>query len=90
MYELAFFGMLDVVAAVFLFHLNVVRSHNETLIHVNYAVVVYELFDAPETRPLIVMWYMYKIDSKLKQWLVKYLVGIILLWEGKIAKRDLK
>lgn len=47
---LAFFAMLVVVAVVFLFHLNVVRLHNEKIcFHVNYAVAVCGLFFAPET-----------------------------------------
>lgn len=45
-YELVFFGMLDVVAVVFLFHSNAVRSHNVTSTHANYA-AVYELFFVP-------------------------------------------
>lgn len=46
-YELAFSVMPDVVAVVFLFHLNVVRLHNETSIHVNCAAVVCGLFFEP-------------------------------------------
>lgn len=45
-YGLAFFGMLDVVVVVSLFHLNGAHLHNVTSIHVDY-VVVYELFFAP-------------------------------------------
>lgn len=47
-YELAVSAMPDVVAVAFRFHLNVVRLHNETSIHVNYAAAVYGLFFVPE------------------------------------------
>lgn len=45
-YELAFFGMLDVVVVVSLFHLNEAHLHSVTSIHEDY-VVVYELFFVP-------------------------------------------
>lgn len=47
-YELAFSVTPDVAAVVFLSHLNVVRLHNESSIHVNYAAVVYGLSFSPK------------------------------------------
>lgn len=46
-YELAFFGMLDVVVVVFLFHSIVVRLHNVSSIRANYVAVYVQLFFVP-------------------------------------------